>query len=101
MGALLVYDVSKKASFISVQKWLVELRLNAEPDCIVMLVGNKVDLVEKNTKRREVSFEEARQFAEENKLLICETSALTNYKVSQAFEDLLQGKHRYKHRGIQ
>jgi Rab family protein len=58
-----------------------------------MLVGNKVDLVEKNPKKREVSLEESRAFAEENRLLMCETSALTSYKVTQAFEDLLQGSH--------
>jgi len=57
-----------------------------------MLVGNKLDIVEKNPKKREVSLEESRQFAEENRLLMCEASALTSYKVTQAFEDLLQGK---------
>ena len=64
---------------------------NTEPDCIILLVGNKLDLVEKNNKKREVSYEEAKYFSEENKLLFIETSALTNYKVNEDFEDLLQG----------
>ena len=64
---------------------------NPEPDSIILLLGNKLDLVEKNNKKREVSYEEAKYFSEENKLLFIETSALTNYKVNEAFEDLLQG----------
>ena len=56
-----------------------------------MLVANKVDLVERNPKKREVSYEDGKQLAMENKLLYTETSALASYKVSECFEDLLQG----------
>lgn len=90
MGALLVYDVSKKLTFTDAQKWLSELRQFVEPDCIVMLIGNKVDLVDKKDKKREVSYEEGKGFADENKLLFYETSALSSFKVNECFEDLLQ-----------
>ena len=33
---------------------------NTEPDCIILLVGNKLVLVEKNNKKREVSYEKAK-----------------------------------------
>lgn len=55
-----------------------------------MLVGNKVDLVEKNSKKREVSFEEGKKFAEDNGLFFIEASALSSYKLNEAFEDLMQ-----------
>lgn len=55
-----------------------------------MLVGNKFDLIEKNNRKREVTYEEAKAYAEENKLLFYETSALSSYKVNECFEDLLQ-----------
>ena len=90
VGALLVYDVSKKLTFTDAQKWLSELRQFVEPDCIVMLIGNKVDLVDKKDKKREVSYEEGKEFADENKLLFYETSALSSFKVNECFEDLLQ-----------
>jgi Rab family protein len=90
VGALLVYEVSKKSSFINAQRWLSELKQNAEPDCIIMLVGNKVDLVDRNNKKREVTYEEGKVFAEENKLMFFETSALSSFKVNECFEDLLQ-----------
>ena len=55
-----------------------------------MLVGNKVDLVDRNNKKREVTTDEAKIFAEENKLMFYETSALSSFKVNECFEDLLQ-----------
>ena len=90
VGALLVYDVTKRLTFTDAQRWLSELRQFVEPDCVVMLIGNKVDLTDKKDKKREVSFEEAQEFANENKLMFYETSALSSYKVNECFEDLLQ-----------
>ena len=90
VGALLVYDISLKESFLNTQRWLMELKQFAEPDCVIMLVGNKLDLVNTNKSRRQVSFEEAKIFSEENKLVFFETSALSNLKVSECFEDLIQ-----------
>ena len=69
---------------------MAELKQFAEPDCVIMLIGNKLDLVNTNKGRRQVSFEEAKLFAEENKLVFYETSALSNLKVSECFEDLIQ-----------
>lgn len=76
---------------MNTQRWLTELRQFAEPDCIVMLVGNKIDLVERNNKKREVSLDEGKMFADENQLMFAETSALSNLRVTESFEDLLQG----------
>ena len=46
VGALVVYDITKKDTFSHVKKWLDELKDHAEPDIVVVLVGNKLDLVE-------------------------------------------------------
>jgi hypothetical protein len=37
-----------------------------------------------------VTYEEAKSFAEENRLMFYETSALSSFKVNECFEDLLQ-----------
>ena len=34
------------SSFESVQKWIEEVKEHAEPDIVIMLVGNKLDLCE-------------------------------------------------------
>mmetsp|Transcript_75132 Transcript_75132/g.87222 ORF Transcript_75132/g.87222 Transcript_75132/m.87222 type:complete len:216 (-) Transcript_75132:67-714(-) len=81
VGALLVYDITKQSSFENVIKWLNELRDNAEPHIVVMLVGNKSDL----KHQRAVKFEDAAAFAEKNGLAFCETSALNASNVETAF----------------
>lgn len=47
-GCLLVYDITDRASFDALPRWLDEARTNsANPDLSVMLIANKADLVEK------------------------------------------------------
>ena len=41
MGALLVYDITRYFTFQSIEKWLNELRVNADPNIVIMLVGLK------------------------------------------------------------
>ena len=56
-----------------------------------MLVGNKLDIVEKNESIRKVSVEEAQAFARKHSLEFQETSAVTDEGVDDAFLTLLQG----------
>lgn len=43
-GAVVVYDLTKSRTFDHIEKWLAELRDNAEQDITIMLLGNKCDL---------------------------------------------------------
>ena len=90
VGALIVYDVTKRSTFDNVIKWYSDLRNIAEKECIITLVGNKVDLLDRNNRRREVSYEEGKKLAEMNNMRFFEASALTSVKVNDCFEDLLQ-----------
>jgi small GTP-binding protein len=85
VGALLVYDISKHSTFENVERWLKELRDHAEPNIIVMLVGNKSDLRHK----RAVPTSEAVAFASEHGLAFIETSALDSTGVDEAFKQIL------------
>lgn len=80
-GVLLVYDLSRRSSYAHVGTWLQDARANTGPHTVFMLVGNKSDLEE----QREVSYEEAAQFAEEHDLLFMECSALSGSNVEAAF----------------
>ena len=51
VGALLVYDITKLASFQNVEKWITELKQHGAETMTLMLVGNKLDLA----KSREVA----------------------------------------------
>lgn len=90
VGALLVYDISKHITFENVERWLKELRDHAEPNIVVMLVGNKSDL----RHRRTVPTEEAMAFAENNNLAFIETSALDSTGVEEAFRQILTEIYR-------
>jgi small GTP-binding protein len=90
LGALVVYDVTKEKTFDSVTRWVEELKYHAEPDIVIVLVGNKVDLVQKNPNLRRVSEEAGRKLAAEYQMLFAETSAITSEKVNDVFENLLQ-----------
>lgn len=90
VGALVVYDVTKRATFENVKKWYNDLKNFAEKECIFALVGNKIDLLDRNNRRREVSYEEGIALAKENNMLFYEASALTSVRVNDCFEDLLQ-----------
>eukprot|EP01115_Flamella_aegyptia_P000964 TRINITY_DN114_c1_g1_i1.p1 TRINITY_DN114_c1_g1~~TRINITY_DN114_c1_g1_i1.p1 ORF type:complete len:236 (+),score=58.01 TRINITY_DN114_c1_g1_i1:41-709(+) len=85
VGALLVYDIAKYSTFKNVERWLSELRENADRNIVIMLVGNKSDL----RHLREVPTEEAKAFAEKNKLSFIETSALDATNVELAFQNIL------------
>lgn len=85
VGALLAYDISKRITFENVGRWLKELREHADENIVIMLVGNKRDL----RHMRQVSTDEAKEFAEENKLFFLETSALDSTNVEPAFKMIL------------
>ena len=59
VGALLVYDIAKHATYVNVTRWLKELRDHADSNIVIMLVGNKSDL----KHLRAVPTEEAMAFA--------------------------------------
>jgi len=85
VGALLVYDISKRLTFENVERWLKELRTHADPSIVVMLVGNKCDL----KHLQAVLTDDAKSFAEQNNLAFIETSAMDSTNVDVAFETIL------------
>ncbi|KIK23663.1 hypothetical protein PISMIDRAFT_100096 [Pisolithus microcarpus 441] len=90
VGALLVYDISKQATFANVTRWLKELRDHADSNIVIMLVGNKSDL----KHLRAVPTEEATNFATQNELSFIETSALDASNVDSAFQTILTDIYR-------
>ena len=90
VGALLVYDVTRRITFENCIKWYKELKSFTDQECVICIVGNKLDLIEGNPKRREVSIQEGKKFAKDNKTLFFETSARKNSNVVECFEELLQ-----------
>ena len=44
VGALLIYDITKRNTFDNINRWYSELREHADHNIVVLLVGNKCDL---------------------------------------------------------
>merc|ERR1712194_764351 len=99
VGALLVYDITKQSTVQNCTKWMEELRQNAEPDIVIMLVGNKADLVEKDSSARQVYYDAAAEFARQNGLFFAEASAVTSHNVKHIFESLLQEIYNQSSKG--
>ena len=85
VGAMLVYAINSRDSFLNVERWLNELRDNADRNIMIMLVGNKSDL----KHLREVPTEEAKEFAKKHNLSFMETSALDSSNVEDAFKSVI------------
>ncbi|KAG6725971.1 hypothetical protein I3843_02G045200 [Carya illinoinensis] len=86
VGALVVYDISRRSTFDSIARWLDELKTHSETTVVRMLVGNKCDL----ENIRAVRIEEGKTLAEEEGLFFMETSALDSTNVKKAFEIVIR-----------
>ncbi|KAL8229607.1 hypothetical protein R6Q57_014507 [Mikania cordata] len=90
VGALLVYDVTRHATFENIERWLKELRDHTDPNIVVMLIGNKSDL----RHLLAVSTEDGKTLAEAESLYFMETSALEATNVENAFSEVITQIYR-------
>ena len=82
--AFMVYAINSKESFLNINKWLKEVKINSNPDIKIILIGNKSDL----DNERQVIYEEAKKFKEENQISYFEeTSAKTGLNAKKVFEE--------------
>ncbi|EAS04027.1 Rab-family small GTPase (macronuclear) [Tetrahymena thermophila SB210] len=79
-GALLIFDVTKKDSFLNCEKWYNTITSLADPHIQIVLVGNKTDL----SNLRIVSRQEAEDFAKQRNIKYIEVSALTGNNIDEA-----------------
>lgn len=85
VGALLVYDITKRQTFDNVLRWLRELRDHADSNIVIIMAGNKSDL----KHLRAVSEQDGQALAEKEGLSFLETSALEAFNVDKAFQTIL------------
>jgi len=85
-GVIMVYDVTRRDTFESLNRWLDEVELySSSPEHVAkILVGNKLD------KERMVPREEAEAWAAERGMLYVEASAKTEVGINQTFTEVVQ-----------
>ena len=82
--AMMVYSIDSKESFLHINQWLKEVRIQSNPDVKIILIGNKADL----ENERAVDYDVAQKFKEENQILYFEeTSAKTGLNSKKVFEE--------------
>ncbi len=83
-GGLLLYDVTRRRTFLNVENWKEEAFKNLANEIPLILVANKVDLEDS----RVITTEEGEEYAQKNNFLYTESSALTGENVELAYETL-------------
>ena len=79
--AIICYSVTDAKSFQEIDIWLKQLKMNADPDCKVFLIANKIDL-----PNRVISSEEGMKCKKDHGFeCFLETSAKTGVNVKELF----------------
>lgn len=87
VGGLLVFDITNRDSFLSLEEWYDEVMKIAYPHKpVFVLIGNKDDQV----KQRQVSREDGLRFARSHNMDYMETSAKSGHNVEEAFHILAE-----------
>lgn len=82
--AIVVFDITNRASFLNTSKWIDDVRAERGTDVIIILVGNKTDLSDK----RQVTPEDGEKKAKELNVMFIETSAKAGHNVKALFRKI-------------
>ena len=74
-------------SYENVKNWISQIREEANPNVVIYLAGNKVDVSE---QEKLVKTEDGKKIADEFKLKFYETSAKNGVNINEIFEDLVE-----------
>ena len=94
-GGLMVFDVSRKRTFMVLDEWLDELTKAINKEIPLVLVANKTDLPD-----RVVEPSEGRAYADSKKMPYVESSAKTGEGIVDIFEELAKVLVRNRQQGI-
>ena len=85
-GILLLYNITDRESFESLNSWLIDIEKNASKNICKILVGTNCDLEDE----RKVTYQEGKEFATKNGMKFIEVSVKNNINVNEAFDILLE-----------
>lgn len=94
-GALVVFDVTNRNSFGNVSRWISDVRDRANQNCVIGIVGNKIDL-----DRRSVSRDQAENLASRERAFYAETTIMDLQTIKNVFDRLAQCKNTIYVRGV-
>lgn len=83
-GIIIVYDVTDRETFDNVRTWITEIEKYSQAGVCKILVGNKCDMDD----RRQVTYDEGKEFASQFGMPFLETSAKATQRVDEAFDTM-------------
>ena len=93
IGALLVYDVNIPETFEKVKDWANTLKEIVGKNVIFVIVGNKLDLLDKGLLDKNTSL--VNEYIKKENCKIFYTSCKTGYNVEEAFDTLIKSVLKY------
>lgn len=81
--------MTNRKSFDSIDTWLEDLSENVSDEAVLMLLGNKSDLVIKKPELRKVQSALASQYAKERRMLFKEVTSNSHVDINDSFDLLL------------
>ena len=84
-GAFIVYDITRKNTFETVNKWVSDITAAADKKITLILIGNKNDLEDQRQVTKEVGEEKAKELG----LAFMETSACSGENLDKAFQMMI------------
>ena len=92
-GAFIVYDITRKNSFDSIDKWISDVTAVADKKISIVLIGNKNDLED----QRQVTKEQGEDKANKLEVAFLETSAFSGENLEKAFELMMKEVYKKCH----
>ena len=92
-GAFIVYDITRKQSFDSVEKWVNDVTAVADKKITIILIGNKCDLED----QRQITKEQGEEKANKLEIAFSETSALSGENLDKAFDKMMNEVYKKCH----
>ena len=84
-AAVIVYDITDEDTFKGAKTWVSEIKKKSN-NCLILLVGNKVDL----TNNRKVDINMVKNYVDNNNLIYMESSAKTGLNVEKIFTTIAE-----------
>ena len=84
-GAFVVYDITRKETFNSVDRWINDLKTSADKNLTIIMIGNKCDLED----QRQVSADQGEEKGKSYAVAFMETSAFSGENIDKAFGNLI------------
>lgn len=83
-ACVIVYDITSRDSFTNLNRWYTSIKDQVTPDTIIVIVGNKDDLVNKEA----TSLEEAQEYAKSINAMYMRTSAKLGSGIKELFLEI-------------